>query len=503
MIFYLYNTNSYIIKAFSSYFNKLNITYELTNTINESDNSNIYIIFESNLSIKQYPQKYILFCIDNKIQHEIIQNSFQSWNTSILPLIKYTKQIFNKSYFLPYPIINNLNQNKTTIDILCYDLSDFSNKDIYDYLITKYKNQYNILYVTENDTDLSNNIKNSRLILFLHSKNISISSKLNYILSFGKPIICECIYNIIENEYLLNNKSVITFIPQLTNLNNTDNYSMNHLCQYIDYYLNYNEFYINQQSNIKLYIKQQESIFEDLLQRLLCNINQYSFLDYKLSLNENKIYTLTLPEIPIRYKQFTKQSYLPNTQLLNKYYGIKNEKGWIGCGQSYQHLIYNAKINNLDYITICEDDCLFKPKFELHYNKILQYLNKNQPDWCIFAGLITQGVTAFKPIVKNIHKLSNDFYLVEIESFVSMVFNIYNKNSYDTIINWDKSRSIDGYCFPKFKGKIYTCYPYLVNCIDESYSTISTSTVTNNYQFSNHIKQSERNLKIAIDKFIK
>jgi hypothetical protein len=65
-------------------------------------------------------------------------------------------------------------------------------------------------------------------------------------------------------------------------------------------------------------------------------------------------------------------------------------------------------------------------------------------------------------IISNVYKY-NDITFIEINKMTSMVFNIYNNSSYDTIINWDfdnkNKDKIDGYIKAK-NLKIIITYPY-------------------------------------------
>lgn len=140
-------------------------------------------------------------------------------------------------------------------------------------------------------------------------------------------------------------------------------------------------------------------------------------------------------------------------------------------------------------ITICEDDCKFNTDFENKYSIIQDFLQQTDK-WDIFVGII-----ASLPEDTNIINIYNykGLVFVEIDRMHSMVFNIYNKSSFDTIINWDnkikdpKFNQIDQY-IKRTNLRIITTYPFEFDCI-KVFSTLWRGNNLDQYnEYKNHFK---------------
>ena len=143
--------------------------------------------------------------------------------------------------------------------------------------------------------------------------------------------------------------------------------------------------------------------------------------------------------------------------------------------------MYNAQRCNLDTITICEDDCRFKPDFNKKYNIIKNFLNKIDK-WDIFVGWI--ALLPEETIIHNVYEYDGLTFL-EIDKMHSTVFNIYNKSVYDIIQNWNVNNrnvninTIDQY-LKRQKIKIITTYPFEFDCLDVN-STLWNKNLYNEY----------------------
>ena len=179
-----------------------------------------------------------------------------------------------------------------------------------------------------------------------------------------------------------------------------------------------------------------------------------------------------MPETKYRLDELKSQ----NLYDINKFYlypGIKySNPSWIGCGMSYYTIAKNCLRQNIDRITICEDDVKLPDDFEFKYDIINEFLDTLNDDWDIFVGCIT-----ICPDGSNINKIYNykGYTFIEVNKFFSAVFNIYNKSYLQYLSKWvyDKNNAdtqIDRFLMNK-KLKVIVMIPYFVRCI-KTWSTL-------------------------------
>ena len=189
-----------------------------------------------------------------------------------------------------------------------------------------------------------------------------------------------------------------------------------------------------------------------------------------------------MKETPWRLKEFNKQEFVPNIEI---YYGIKDNPGWVGCGKSYKQIIQQAKIQNLEKIIICEDDCKFKRDFYDKFNIINSFLDNND-DWDIFVGVINDLPS--DTIIQNIYDY-NGLKFFEINKMHSTVFNIYNKRSFDRLLKWNKGEGEIDQFIKRQNMRIITTVPFEFSCINVP-STIHKQYIDNSL-YINGIEKSE------------
>ena len=113
---------------------------------------------------------------------------------------------------------------------------------------------------------------------------------------------------------------------------------------------------------------------------------------------------------------------------------VKHENGSTGCGMSHTKIVSMAKKNKMERILVIEDDADFHPNsWEIYAN----VLNNLPDDWDIITGGISWGV-----IDKKISE-----HLVKMSNFSASHFMLYNKTSYDHVLNWCRNvrENIDRY----------------------------------------------------------
>ena len=188
------------------------------------------------------------------------------------------------------------------------------------------------------------------------------------------------------------------------------------------------------------------------------------------SYNQRMI-SLTLPETVDRFKYF-KQKY-PD---INMFHGLRHKEGWMGCALSYKFLCEKAMAENLDYITLCEDDVIFPDDFDTKFKSIKNSLfNELKGKWDIFSGLIAD--LSDHANVLEVIEIDGIKYVI-VDKMTSTVFNIYSKKAMDIMSKWDPyntdvdSNTIDRYLENNISLKIVTTLPFLVGHQPELTSTL-------------------------------
>ena len=145
--------------------------------------------------------------------------------------------------------------------------------------------------------------------------------------------------------------------------------------------------------------------------------------------------------------------------------GLRHQEGWIGCGLSYKFLIKLAKRDNMQQILIMEDDVVLSENFKERYKEIVSYL-AYRDDWDVFSGLMAHVSTELRVLGSTI--LSKNQQMIFIDQLVSTVFNVYSKNIFDDILQWNERsynkeiNQIDQYIKRKPNARYVVTLPFLV-----------------------------------------
>lgn len=160
-------------------------------------------------------------------------------------------------------------------------------------------------------------------------------------------------------------------------------------------------------------------------------------------LNKYDMYVINIEDRIDRYNYVTDMMKSQNVFNVNYFSAFKCKPGYIGCGLSHRSLIKYAKINNLPYIIVMEDDNSFRIGWE-EIDDIMKWLTDNLSDWEIFNGNPTLW-----DIRHNTEKLikypSTNNKLCYVNFGQTTNFIIYNKSSYDTMLNYQLNYQIDVY----------------------------------------------------------
>lgn len=468
----------------------LNIPIILSNNTNINnliiDKNDLFIILDEKiLLLNKYIENYIIFnlikfnnlydlsdeymkiLLKSKLILEPYLDNIEKYSTDLIKKVNFQPILFYKE------LLNNI-EIKYDILFIGFDIDI----DIDVNFIKKIKKFY-IRIEKKINSKTQEYIHKSKIIVFskklVNPNNMII--KLNELIEFNKIIITDI--DLLDNFYKEIYDGIIYFIKDIQNNIDTIINIVNN-----NFILNYK---LNKLS--KFFIKKNLLSIKNL------------FTDYKVEyyLEKDYIYCLSLLETPFRKNGFYNQNYYPKVKMFP---GIKYNPGWLGCALSYYNLILNAKNNNLERITICEDDCKFNSDFDDKFKIINEYLDLNK-NWDIFVGCI-----AFLPGNTNI-KIITDYKnvkFIEIDQFHSTVFNIYNKSSYDTILMWSmENKDLDTNQIDQFmkrsKLKIITTFPFEFSCINNLKSTLWEH--ENNNLYNNSFKQSLNILQNKINNFYK
>jgi GR25 family glycosyltransferase involved in LPS biosynthesis len=255
-----------------------------------------------------------------------------------------------------------------------------------------------------------------------------------------------------------------------------------------------------------------QNLFETYFQRFLAAYDcfpaeQCDLLSKNVALDEGlesrspAFYCLSITETPNRKLTFLQQKNINHSIIFC--HGIKHLIGWVGCGMSFQYLIRLALKETCDMIIICEDDAVLADDFSKKIEIVLKYLKSNREKWDIYSAMIVDFTNDTKILsIDNFH--GEDFIFVD--KIISMVFNIYNKSCFHTLMKWDEYKknspnicnTIDEY-IKNSNLKFVVSYPFLVTHKEDSNSTIWGHALNNgllyNYRFNNTLINLSNSIK--------
>jgi len=224
----------------------------------------------------------------------------------------------------------------------------------------------------------------------------------------------------------------------------------------------------------------------------------YQIAGHNISLKDNLI-CLGLPEATQRRNYIlniidkSKVQYFP---------GLRHKFEWVGCGLSYKFLLRKFQEEEMDDVTIFEDDIEFPDDWEEKHTIVRSYLSTLEGDWDIFSGLIADLHTNVR--IHNVKEFDG-INFIHIDKLVSTVFNIYNKSIYGVIQEWDENNhsgignTIDRFLENKENLRVITTYPFLFGHKEDLSSAIWKH---NNLVYRNLILKSQNLLGNKMRAFI-
>ena len=110
--------------------------------------------------------------------------------------------------------------------------------------------------------------------------------------------------------------------------------------------------------------------------------------------------------------------------------GVKADEGWKGCSLSHVKACNIAKMLDLPWVLVLEDDCQFTKEAWDRFVSYLPVLWRRRADWNYFNGGPTY-ISWICPWDKDARLASGHA--------LTLHFALYNKNVYDTILNWKEA----------------------------------------------------------------
>lgn len=179
--------------------------------------------------------------------------------------------------------------------------------------------------------------------------------------------------------------------------------------------------------------------------------NRIEVQDRPNVLDENKntynIYAINIENRSDRKESFKNKMSVWDRFNINFFRGIYNNYSQSGNAMSHLALIYYAKSKNMPYIIIVEDDISIT-----NYDKLCSLMDRLiiRTDWSIFNG--TPSFYGRSPIFQ---KIANEEELIHSSWGLTTNFMIYNKKSYDIMLDYEFRDYFDIYVCNNFIQTIY------------------------------------------------
>ena len=317
--------------------------------------------------------------------------------------------------------------------------------------------------------ELLQELSRAKIILNVHyfPEALLETTRIYECLSLGRSIVISEESIDIEEHASLRN--IVDFVPQD---------DIEAMLQRIDFWLLDDEKRIQKLRKNKQQLQEATNWFRFYLYRFLTANDSMCFDEFyeatkDVSLHSKQI-CLSLAEAPQR-----RQSFLRDTPMSFELFpGLRHVIGWRGCGMSYKYLLKKALDQNMDMLTICEDDVFFGSDFMIRYEKIRAYLEQTE-DWDVFSGLMAD---VHDVRLCGVSELDGE-KLLSVSKMVSMVFNVYHASMFEQLIAWQgRAGSLEDNAIDRFleKGKplkVLTTIPFLVGHKEELGSTIWEDTM--------------------------
>ncbi|WP_408913954.1 methyltransferase type 11 [Brucella pseudogrignonensis] len=208
-----------------------------------------------------------------------------------------------------------------------------------------------------------------------------------------------------------------------------------------------------------------------------------------------KFFALSLPETIKRRRLIAKT--LPDGFEL--FDGIRNTIGWIGCGCSFNALSRYAITNEINRLTVIEDDVELPGNFNTILSEVELYLDQRKADWDIFSGVM--AIVHPDAKVLSVDQFEGRTY-VTINKMMSCVFNIYNESALRLLSQWDPldfdadTNTIDKYMERQEGLRVVVALPFIVGHREDVTSTLWGF---ENVRYTSMIAEAQSKIEALVD----
>ncbi len=428
-------------------------------------------------NFKRFPKAYIAFQMEQTINPrwltdeyiKILHNAYAVFDYSMMNIEYFSSDpiLAPKLYYMPIDVCaeklseNKINEQKE-YDVLFYGDPYIERRQE---ILEKIKEKFNLRILSDTfGEELYSEMRKAKIIINAHYYENALleTTRLYEALTLSDCLI------ISERSHDKREEERCENIIDFTQIGNIEQ-----MLTRIEYWLSHEEERKVKVSENLATLKNRANATKFFFYRFLLANDTISFDDFYSNCGdfitfEGSRICLSLPECVSRRKAFDND----NKYGFSFFPGLKHKMGWVGCGMSYKFILKKAKELGLERILVCEDDVYFPPEFAEKFQKVLEFLEKNN-DWNVFSGIMAD-VGRVK-ILK--HQLDSEIDFVYLDKMISMVFNLYDSSVFDLISQWDETNrdvtvnAIDRFLEDK-KLRIVTTCPFLVGHKEDLNSTI-------------------------------
>lgn len=459
----------FLAKSISLVLDKLNIRNVLKIGFDFDKFDNTLHIVICPQSFKQLPELYICYQLEQTVSDRwFSKEQIKKLKNSLLVMDYSLNNISFLSEIIPFAQLYYLPVSKTALsltktdnyeyDVLFY--GDTNNLRRQKYLQVL-KSHFNVKVLNNCfGEDLWSEIQKAKIVVNIHYyDNALIETTRLY----------ECISNkcIVVSE---KSQDIYNYPDLLENIDFVEIDDIEDMVNKVREILQDDNEFKKRKNKLNTYLDDNHSLLQFYFCRVLLSLN---IIDFDTFYNHTSatikpssdFWCLGLPESTIRQNEFIKEKTKISKEIW-QFPGIRHSTPWVGCGLSYKYMIKYAFQNKWNNIAICEDDVFFNSNCQIHLDTIENHLKLNNIQWDIISGHVTDIDSETQISFLGKQECIN---LFKLNQTTGMVFNIYNQNIFEYIINWNhnnmnlEKNTIDRYIQYKNNLEVVTCIPYLVS----------------------------------------
>ena len=432
---------------------------------------------EQSISSRWFTQEYLFILHDSLCVLDYSLNNIE--------FLTFNGIQYPKVYYLPIGATDKLNSQprstiEKTIDVLFY--GDVQSSPRRQKILRTLQHYFNVQIVDNKfGPEMSNIIRSAKLVINIHYYENALLEmpRIQECLSLGVPVVSESSQ---DQDNYPECAGAVTFFDSDEPLQ---------MVEVVRRAL--------EQSDSTIRINQAVTLgqrrFDFMFDRFLVSMGFLSnadLVDSDLLLSKDIArVTLSMPETVRRRKTF--QANRPaGCEIFD---GLRMSPGWIGCGLSYKALARFGLKNQLQRLTIMEDDVELPADFESKWSIVNEYLDSIEGEWDCFAGLIA----SVNPQTKILHQtIFKGLKFITINKMTSTVCNIYSRTGLNLMSSWnsenhdDVTNTIDKYLESHAKLRVIVVIPFIVGHREDERSTLWGFS---NREYKNLIVKSENTLR--------